>query len=120
MPWFIPNKFTDMFIELQALKNVEHGLQCNNRPRSRPELEQGQEQLALDPRIQQTVGTNLALEKVLELALQCLAPRRQSRPRMWRCGEILWSIRKDYQELSALDLRSRSCNSQISASVREI
>ncbi|MBA0754268.1 hypothetical protein Gogos_005522, partial [Gossypium gossypioides] len=63
---------------------------------------------ALDPRLQQTVGTNLALEKVLELALQCLAPRRQSRPRMWRCGEILWSIRKDYRELSALDLRSRS------------
>ncbi|KAH1130105.1 hypothetical protein J1N35_001483 [Gossypium stocksii] len=75
---------------------------------------------ALDPRLQRTVGTNLALEKVLELALQCLAPRRQSRPRMWRCGEILWSIRKDYRELSDSDLRSRSSNSQTSASVREI
>lgn len=88
-----------MFIELQALKKFNDGDAIS----------------ALDPRLQQTVGTKLALEKVLELALQCLAPCRQSRPRMWRCGEILWGSRKDYRELSALDLRSRSCNSQTSA-----
>ncbi|XWS32155.1 hypothetical protein CRYUN_Cryun23aG0136700 [Craigia yunnanensis] len=75
---------------------------------------------ALDPRLELTAGTNLALEKILELALQCLAPRRQSRPGMRRCGEVLWSIRKDYRELSALDLFSLSSNSQRSASVREI
>ncbi|XWS46121.1 hypothetical protein CRYUN_Cryun14cG0036400 [Craigia yunnanensis] len=69
----------------------------------------------LDPRLELTAGTNLALEKTLELALQCLAPRRQSRPSMRRCGEVLWSIRKDYRELSALDLRSLSSNSQRSA-----
>ncbi|XVF73153.1 hypothetical protein PTKIN_Ptkin12aG0178600 [Pterospermum kingtungense] len=76
---------------------------------------------ALDPRLELTAGTNLALEKILELSLQCLAPRRQSRPGMRRCGEVLWSIRKDYRELSALDLRSLSSNSRRSStSVREI
>ncbi|KAK8630962.1 hypothetical protein V6N13_079731 [Hibiscus sabdariffa] len=72
---------------------------------------------ALDPRLQLTTGTNLAIENILELALQCLAPRRQNRPSMRRCGEILWSIRKDYRELSAMDLRSYSSNSQQSGSV---
>ncbi|MBA0714953.1 hypothetical protein Golax_013891 [Gossypium laxum] len=73
----------------------------------------------LDPRLELTAGINLALEKILELALQCLAPRRQSRPSMRRCGEVLWSIRKDFREQSALDLRSLSSNSQRSASVKE-
>ncbi|KAK8711319.1 hypothetical protein V6N13_146603 [Hibiscus sabdariffa] len=74
---------------------------------------------ALDPRLEPTAVTNLALEKILELALQCLAPRRQSRTSMRRCGEVLWSIRKDYREQSVLDFRSLSSTSQRSASVKE-
>lgn len=66
----------------------------------------------LDPRLQRTSANNLALEKILELALQCLAPTRQSRPSMRTCAEILWSIRKDYRELAASDLRTQSSNSQ--------
>ena len=93
-----------MFLQLQAIKKFTDGDAIS----------------ALDPKLELTAGTNLALEKILELALQCLAPRRQSRPSMRRCGEVLWSIRKDYKELSALDLCSRSSNSQRSASVREI
>ncbi|XP_010935770.3 LOW QUALITY PROTEIN: calmodulin-binding receptor-like cytoplasmic kinase 2 [Elaeis guineensis] len=53
----------------------------------------------LDPNLPHNPATNLALEKILELALQCLAPTRQSRPSMRRCAEILWNIRKDYREL---------------------
>lgn len=53
----------------------------------------------LDPNLAPSPRTNLATEKILELALQCLAPTRQSRPRMQRCAEILWNIRKDYREL---------------------
>ncbi|KAH7690532.1 Non-specific serine/threonine protein kinase protein [Dioscorea alata] len=53
----------------------------------------------LDPNLAPSPATNLATEKMLELALQCLAPTRQSRPRMRRCAEILWNIRKDYREL---------------------
>ncbi|XP_004510762.1 calmodulin-binding receptor-like cytoplasmic kinase 2 isoform X2 [Cicer arietinum] len=72
---------------------------------------------ALDPRLDQTYANNLALEKILELALQCLAPHRQSRPNMKRCAEILWAIRKDYRELSVSDFRSYSTTSQRSTSL---
>ncbi|PIA49265.1 hypothetical protein AQUCO_01300251v1 [Aquilegia coerulea] len=75
--------------------------------------------LTLDPMLQRNPATNLAVEKILELALQCLAPTRQGRPSMRRCAEILWSIRKDYRELSASDLQSLSSVSQRSASIRE-
>ncbi|KAG5100903.1 hypothetical protein JHK82_045955 [Glycine max] len=74
----------------------------------------------LDPRLDQIAANTLALEKILELALQCLAPRRQSRPTMKRCAEILWSIRKDIREqLSASNFRSFSTSSQRSTSLKE-
>eukprot|EP00262_Sarcandra_glabra_P009464 TRINITY_DN23863_c0_g1_i1.p1 TRINITY_DN23863_c0_g1~~TRINITY_DN23863_c0_g1_i1.p1 ORF type:complete len:437 (+),score=62.85 TRINITY_DN23863_c0_g1_i1:153-1463(+) len=75
--------------------------------------------LTLDPRLFRSPATNLALEKILELALQCLAPTRQNRPSMRRCAEILWSIRKDYRELLGSDTRSLSIHSNRSSSVRE-
>ncbi|XP_011092707.1 calmodulin-binding receptor-like cytoplasmic kinase 2 isoform X1 [Sesamum indicum] len=55
--------------------------------------------LVLDPRLARSPANNFALEKILELSLQCLAPHRQNRPAMKKCAEILWSIRKDYKEL---------------------
>ncbi|XP_028769225.1 calmodulin-binding receptor-like cytoplasmic kinase 2 [Neltuma alba] len=73
----------------------------------------------LDPKLDHTAANNLALEKILELALQCLAPHRQNRPSMKKCAEILWAIRKDYRELSASDFRSFSSSSQRSASIKE-
>ncbi|XP_013607011.1 PREDICTED: calmodulin-binding receptor-like cytoplasmic kinase 2 [Brassica oleracea var. oleracea] len=54
---------------------------------------------ALDPKLERNPANNLALEKVLEMAFQCLAPHRGSRPSMKNCSEILWGIRKDYREL---------------------
>lgn len=73
----------------------------------------------LDPRLERNAANNLALEKILELALQCLAPQKQNRPSMRRCAEILWSIRKDHRELSASDTRSLSSHSQKSIQLRE-
>ncbi|KAK7382071.1 hypothetical protein VNO80_00756 [Phaseolus coccineus] len=74
----------------------------------------------LDPRLDQTAANTLALQKILELALQCLAPRRQNRPTMKRCAEILWAIRKDFREvLSASNFHSYSSTSQRSTSLRE-
>lgn len=73
----------------------------------------------LDPRLERAAADNLALEKILELALQCLAPHRRSRPSMRRCAEILWGIRKDYRELSASDACSLSSHSQRSGSVKQ-
>ncbi|EEF50557.1 calmodulin-binding receptor-like cytoplasmic kinase 2 [Ricinus communis] len=72
----------------------------------------------LDPRLERTPVNNLLLEKILELALQCLALRRQSRPSMKQCVEILWGIRKDCKEIAGSDFRSFSSNSR-STSVGE-
>ncbi|XP_062156178.1 calmodulin-binding receptor-like cytoplasmic kinase 2 [Alnus glutinosa] len=73
----------------------------------------------LDPKLECSSANHVALEQILELALQCVAPRRQNRPIMRRCAEILWNIRKDYREQSSSDLRSVSSFSQRSISVRE-
>uniref|UniRef100_A0A9I9EBV2 non-specific serine/threonine protein kinase n=1 Tax=Cucumis melo TaxID=3656 RepID=A0A9I9EBV2_CUCME len=78
---------------------------------------EGEASAILDPNLEQTEANHLAVEKILELALQCLAPRRHSRPSMRRCAEILWRIRKDHRDLSAPDFRSFSTNSQRSASI---
>lgn len=53
----------------------------------------------LDPKLEKSDANCLALEKILELALQCVASHRQNRPIMRRCAEVLWNIRKDYKEL---------------------
>lgn len=80
----------------------------------------GEAIITLDPRLERSAANNLALEKILELALQCLAPHRQSRPSMRRCAEILWNIRKDYKELLlASNIRSPSSRSHRSSSIRE-
>lgn len=73
----------------------------------------------LDPTLEHTDANNLAVERILELALQCLAPRRQSRPSMRRCAEILWSIRKDYREVIASEAHLQPSYSQRSSSKRE-
>ncbi|KAJ9563500.1 hypothetical protein OSB04_008660 [Centaurea solstitialis] len=53
----------------------------------------------LDPRLEKSDANGSALEKILELALQCVASHRQNRPIMKRCAEVLWNIRKDYNEV---------------------
>ncbi|KAH0908149.1 hypothetical protein HID58_031470, partial [Brassica napus] len=51
-------------------------------------------------RVRYNIGTQAGTNhKVLEMAFQCLAPHRGSRPSMKKCSEILWGIRKDYREL---------------------
>lgn len=77
---------------------------------------EGDAMTILDPRLERVAANNFAIEKILELALQCLAPHRRNRPSIRRCAEILWGIRKDYRELSASDFRSLSSHSQRSAS----
>ncbi|KAL4597736.1 hypothetical protein ACB092_11G010400 [Castanea dentata] len=71
----------------------------------------------LDPKLACDAANNLAVDKILELALQCLAPRRQNRPSMRRSAEILWQIRKEYREALASDVSSLSSYS-MSTSIR--
>ncbi|PON62791.1 Serine/threonine protein kinase [Trema orientale] len=61
-------------------------------------LKEGEPVLAMDPKLRRNPASNMALEKVLKLAHQCLAPLRQSRPTMKKCGEVLWGIRKEFRE----------------------
>ncbi|KAL8268518.1 hypothetical protein R6Q59_002316 [Mikania micrantha] len=53
----------------------------------------------LDPKLEKSEANGVALEKILELALQCVNSHRRNRPTMRRCAEVLWNIRKDYNEL---------------------
>lgn len=73
----------------------------------------------MDPRLEATTANCNALEKIIELAFECLAPQRQNRPTMKRCAEILWSIRKDYKELLVLDTCSLSPRSRRSSFLQE-
>ncbi|KAJ8465958.1 hypothetical protein OPV22_028510 [Ensete ventricosum] len=71
-------------------------------------FQQGKAIQVLDPNMPQSPASNLALEKILELAFQCLASSRQNRPSMRSCAEILWNIRKDYRELLSSDPLSQT------------
>lgn len=70
----------------------------------------------LDPNLPVSPATTLAMEKILELAGECLAPTRQRRPSMRTCGEILWGIRKDYRDLLEPSELSQFSHSQRSGS----
>lgn len=61
-------------------------------------LKAGEAILVMDPRLRRSPASNMAVEKVLKLAHECLAPTRQPRPSMKKCAEILWGIRKDFRE----------------------
>lgn len=51
----------------------------------------------LDPKVERSSSTYLMVEKLLELAFQCVAPAKEERPSMKKTAEVLWNIRKDYQ-----------------------
>ncbi|KAF4374318.1 hypothetical protein F8388_002216 [Cannabis sativa] len=61
-------------------------------------LKHGEPVLAMDPRLRRNPASNMALERVLKLAQECVAPLRNSRPSMKKCGEVLWEIRKEFRE----------------------
>ncbi|RWR92110.1 calmodulin-binding receptor-like protein cytoplasmic kinase 1 [Cinnamomum micranthum f. kanehirae] len=76
-------------------------------------LKEGDVALAMDPKLRKSPAANSAVEKVLKLAADCLAPSKQSRPSMKRCAEVLWGIRRDYREIefsSSSSRRRRSFN----------
>ncbi|XP_050237690.1 calmodulin-binding receptor-like cytoplasmic kinase 1 [Mercurialis annua] len=64
-------------------------------------LKQKEAILVMDPRVKRSPGSNMAVEKILELASKCVASLRPSRPSMEQCVEILWRIRKELKENSA-------------------
>ncbi|XP_004294246.1 PREDICTED: calmodulin-binding receptor-like cytoplasmic kinase 2 [Fragaria vesca subsp. vesca] len=63
-------------------------------------LKRGEAVLVMDPRLRRNAASTMAMEKILRLAHECLAPLRQSRPSMKKCGEVLWGIRKEYRQVA--------------------
>ncbi|KAK9940712.1 hypothetical protein M0R45_017357 [Rubus argutus] len=61
-------------------------------------LKRGEAILVMDPRLRRSAASTMAMEKILKLAHECLAPLRQSRPSMKKCAEVLWGIRKDFKQ----------------------
>ncbi|KAK2440809.1 calmodulin-binding receptor cytoplasmic kinase [Trifolium repens] len=61
-------------------------------------LKQGEAVIAMDPRLRRNSTSNKAVQKVLKLAFQCLAPVRRLRPSMKNCQEVLWEIRKEFRD----------------------
>lgn len=53
----------------------------------------------LDPKLERTSSAYIMIERVLELAFQCVAPRKQERPTMKQTTEVLWGVRKDLRSL---------------------
>lgn len=75
----------------------------------------------LDPRLEKSNASCMVVERISELAFQCAAPTKQDRPSMKKVAEVLWDIRKNYQDilpdkkcsgLSESDTRSMSKLSQ--------
>uniref|UniRef100_A0A7C8ZJ40 non-specific serine/threonine protein kinase n=1 Tax=Opuntia streptacantha TaxID=393608 RepID=A0A7C8ZJ40_OPUST len=61
-------------------------------------LREGMPVIAMDPRLNRSPASVKAIEKVLQLACECVGPIRQSRPSMKECVEPLWAIRKEFKE----------------------
>ncbi|XP_073310176.1 calmodulin-binding receptor-like cytoplasmic kinase 2 isoform X2 [Primulina huaijiensis] len=80
----------------------------------------GEAILTLDPRLVRSPANSFALEKILELAFNCLAPHRHNRPSMRKCAEILWEVRKDYREFSVFDAPPLPSKSPVSNYIREV
>ncbi|XP_026656973.2 calmodulin-binding receptor-like cytoplasmic kinase 2 [Phoenix dactylifera] len=62
-------------------------------------FKEGDAVLAMDPRLRRSQAAIAAVEKVMGLALQCMAPSKRSRPAMKRCAEVLWAIRREHREM---------------------
>lgn len=71
-------------------------------------LKDGEVAGTMDPRLRRNPASIQAVEKVLKLARQCLAPSRQTRPSTKRCAEVLWEIRKEFRDRSIAHTASTS------------
>ncbi|GJN09083.1 hypothetical protein PR202_ga27056 [Eleusine coracana subsp. coracana] len=92
-------KMLEFSLRLDIAIDVAHAITYLHTYSGDGELCEGNAIQTLDPSLEATDAINLAVEKMYELALQCLAPTKRNRPSMRRCAEILWSIRKDFREL---------------------
>jgi hypothetical protein len=67
-------------------------------PQALRKCREGDAVVAMDPRLMRSSAAVAAVEKVMVLAAECTAPDRAARPAMRRCAEVLWSVRRDFQQ----------------------
>ncbi|XP_068669190.1 calmodulin-binding receptor-like cytoplasmic kinase 2 isoform X2 [Aristolochia californica] len=103
--------FGVLLVELMTGRHpIESKRDLNERVTTRwamQKLDDGDVILAMDPRLKRSPAATSAVEKALELAQECLAPSRKSRPSMKKCAEILWEIRRNYREVEFSSYSSR-------------
>ncbi|XP_015690743.1 calmodulin-binding receptor-like cytoplasmic kinase 2 isoform X3 [Oryza brachyantha] len=78
---------------------IERRRDLDPRPTTKWALQRfrgGEVVVAMDPRIRRSPASVATVEKVMELAEQCVAAARKGRPSMRRCTEALWSIRREF------------------------
>uniref|UniRef100_A0A0E0KKY4 Protein kinase domain-containing protein n=1 Tax=Oryza punctata TaxID=4537 RepID=A0A0E0KKY4_ORYPU len=78
---------------------IERRRDLDPRPTTKWALQRfrgGEVVVAMDPRIRRSPASVATVEKVMELAEQCVMPARKERPSMRRCTEALWSARREY------------------------
>ncbi|OAY79467.1 Calmodulin-binding receptor-like cytoplasmic kinase 2 [Ananas comosus] len=56
--------------------------------------------MTMDPRLKRGRAAVAAVESMMGLAVKCLESSRESRPSMKECAEVLWTIRRDYDQHS--------------------
>ncbi|KAJ7538535.1 hypothetical protein O6H91_11G053100 [Diphasiastrum complanatum] len=62
----------------------------------------------LDPKLELTPAASIAIGRLMDLAVQCLAPTRKYRPTMQEVAAVLWDIRKDYGNSSQAPTPTRA------------
>ena len=55
----------------------------------------------LDPMLTEAINENI-LNRIFDVAFQCVAPTREDRPHMKEVVERLWKIRRDYTKMQRI------------------
>ncbi|KAI5081985.1 hypothetical protein GOP47_0001728 [Adiantum capillus-veneris] len=93
--------FGVLMIELlTGRRPIEHDRHIDERITLRwayGKFQKGRVEELVDPRMDVSTDALFAVEKMFEVAFQCVAPTRQERPTMKKVSEFLWMVRKDCQ-----------------------
>ncbi|TVU36472.1 hypothetical protein EJB05_18408, partial [Eragrostis curvula] len=94
--------FGVLLVELvTGRRPIEHGRGRHQRLTTEWALRkcrEGDTVVAMDPRMRRSSAVVAAVEKVMALAAECMAPDRAARPATRRIAEVLWSVRRDFQQ----------------------
>ncbi|KAK3409877.1 hypothetical protein EUGRSUZ_J01946 [Eucalyptus grandis] len=98
---------------LMEMMTGRHPIETKRTPKERitikwaiQKLKEGEAVLVMDQRLRRSPASVSALGNVLKLARHCIAPKRELRPSMRKCAEVLWEVRKEFRETTSSSLPS--------------